>query len=179
MPSPAHKPIQSSDFSRMSPAARAGLLADLERHYFVPRYACTPYEPSALVALALAQLPKRPQVAEALSRCTRQWSESALYTWFTDPKASDRKHCAGGFFLHCPQLGTLLFDTDAAGEILGMEHWALLWQKEEPCKEPYPALHAAYWSGVEGAGDIAKPFEKSPSPPSPSAPGHAPLRVVR
>jgi hypothetical protein len=136
-----------TDYTRMSDDFRAKLLADLERHYFTSRYEHLPFDPTDWVALAEQQLPMFPQAAEALARCTQQWRESGLYSYFTDPESPDRSRCAGGFLLHCPHQGILLFDTDAQGGIVGVEYLSIVLRGEEEAieREPLPALRIAYW----------------------------------
>ena len=60
------------DYSTMSTDARNRFEADLMRHYFAPRYQCSPFDPTPLVALAKQQHPDHPEHAEALARCTQQ-----------------------------------------------------------------------------------------------------------
>ncbi|MGB3526516.1 MAG: hypothetical protein WBB32_11200, partial [Flavobacteriales bacterium] len=60
--------ITHIDYSLLSPEVRAALLAELEQHFFTSRYEQLPFDPSDLVVLAQQQLPRSPQVAEALAR---------------------------------------------------------------------------------------------------------------
>ncbi|MGB3526893.1 MAG: hypothetical protein WBB32_13110 [Flavobacteriales bacterium] len=138
--------LPRTDYSRMTPEARVALLADLEQHYFTSRYEHLPFDPTDMVVLAQQQLPRSPQVAVALACCTQHWVESELYSYFIDPEAPDRSRCAGGFMLHCPVLGMLLFDTDAQGGIVGVEYLSLVLQGEQPHERPpSPALRSEYW----------------------------------
>ena len=136
------KPL--TDHVLMSLDFQAALLADLDQHYFNSRYVHLPFDPTEWVALAEQQLPMFPQAAEALARCTQQWRESELYTYFIDPTAPDRSRCAGGFFLHGSSQGLLLFDTDAQGGIVGVEYLSIVFGGIEEV-EPLPAMRPAYW----------------------------------
>ncbi len=112
----------SPDYANMPASARADMLADLERHYFTPRYQCSPFDPTELVALALEQRPDRPEFAEALGRCTEQWWEHELYAYLQDPSLrATRAAYGGGFVLLCPRLGRLNFDMLKDGSMLGIE----------------------------------------------------------
>jgi hypothetical protein len=134
-----------TDYANMAPATRARLEEDLMRHYFRPRYQCVPFDPTELVELAKQQWPQHPQRAEALARCTEQWRESTGYGYFQDPKARDGKPCKGGFLLHCPRQGELLFDTDKDGGIIGVEYLAIVLRGEEEEVEPVPAMRIVHW----------------------------------
>ncbi len=130
-----------------SPVVRILQEEDLMRHCYTLYFTCAPFDPTELVALAQAQLPTRPEVAEALARCTQHWPESRGYSYFQDPVAPDRKHCSGGFFLHCPRQGELLFDTDADGGIIGVEYLSIVMRGEEDEEEPLPGMRIVHWKG--------------------------------
>jgi hypothetical protein len=71
----------------------------------------TPFDPTELVALALAQWPGEPLMAEAFAHCRLEWPESELYTHFLSKKERDtRWNYCGGDWLEHPTLGTLLVD---------------------------------------------------------------------
>lgn len=94
-------------------------LAWYQRCFANPGVAFDPTEP---VRLARAQWTNRPELAEALAKCTRAWPESELYTHFLSPREKEERwDYAGGFFLEHPALGTLSVDTihdkDAPGGI--------------------------------------------------------------
>ncbi|MGV9013523.1 MAG: hypothetical protein ACOH13_13090 [Flavobacteriales bacterium] len=111
------------DYAGMSAAARAEMLAELERHYFTPRYQCSPFDPSALVTLAQEQYPHRPEFAEALGRCTEQWRENTLCAYFQDPaQRLTRAKWIGSFWLVCPTQGELIIDVLEDGNILSIEY---------------------------------------------------------
>ena len=117
-----HIAYTSPDYARMPAGARADMLDELERHYFTPRYQCSPFDPTELVALALEQWPGRPELAEALGRCTEQWWENELYAYLQDPSLlATRSVYGGGFVLMCPRLGRLNCDILKDGSMLGME----------------------------------------------------------
>lgn len=48
-----------------------------------------PFDPAPFVALARAQHPDRPWVAEALARCTAGRRESRAYVYFVEPDSPD------------------------------------------------------------------------------------------
>lgn len=111
-----------TDYSRMSTEPRARLEQDLIQHYFAPRYQCSPFDPTALVALAKQQHPGRPEFAEALARCTQQWRKNEMYAYFADPQAKDRSRYHKGFVLDCPRQGALVVDVAVNGAIFGIEY---------------------------------------------------------
>ena len=130
----------------MNEAARAAMEQDLMRHYFKPRYWSVVFDPAPLVELAREQWPLLPERAEALARCTEQWSESTGYGYFIDPRTSGRRRHAGGFSLLCPRQGQLVFDVDPEGAIIGVEYLAIVMRgEEEEVHEPLPALRIEYW----------------------------------
>ena len=117
-----HIAYTGPDYANMPASARATMLAELERHYFTPRYQCSPFDPTELVALALERYPSHPEFAEALARCTEQWWEHELYAYLQDPALrASRAAYGGGFFLQCPKLGLLTFDMLKDGSMLGVE----------------------------------------------------------
>lgn len=72
------------------------------------------FDPRPLVQAAREQWADRPDLIAALSRCTRQWPESRLYTHFHDAVANRSgaaqwRH-AGGRGLQCAVHGELLVD---------------------------------------------------------------------
>lgn len=70
-----------------------------------------PFDPAPLVALAQAQHPTLPQLAQALKRATAIWTRNELYSYFLS--YADRKqhwHFLFSFPLHHPVLGELLID---------------------------------------------------------------------
>lgn len=90
--------------------------SDFEREYLdwytrVNDEACTAFDPSALVALARAQYPHRPQVAEAFERLTAIWHHTELYSYFLSHRArAAHWRYVPGFPLHHPLLGELQVD---------------------------------------------------------------------
>ena len=134
-----------TDYANMAPATRARMEEDLMRHYFTPRYQCTPFDPTEWVRLAQDQLPMFPQAAEALARCTQQWRESEFYSYCQDPEAPDRSRCAGSFLLHGSRKGILLFDTDAQGGIIGVEYLSIVFRSIEAEDEPLPEMRIVHF----------------------------------
>ncbi len=113
----------SPDYANMSAAARADMQAELERHYFTPRYQCSPFDPTELVALMMDQWPDRPKLAEALGRCTEQWRENNMHAYLQDPaKRRTRAPWLGSLPLLCPRQGELFIDVLKDGSILGIEY---------------------------------------------------------
>ena len=84
----------------------------------------TAFNGKDLAALALAQRPDRPELADAFARCTVQWSESEKYTYLVDPFKPELWRYAGGVALECPVLGSLLVDVLEDGSIGGIEFLA-------------------------------------------------------
>lgn len=72
------------------------------------------FDPRPLVQAAREQWADRPDLISALTRCTRQWAESELYTYFHDPalhsSGTQQWLHAGGRWLQCAVHGELLVD---------------------------------------------------------------------
>lgn len=85
-----------------------------------------PCDFSDLVPLARTQWTEYPLIADSFARCTTQWPESELYTYFIDPttihKPGSAWQFAGNFFLSCPVRGTLVVDVMKDGSIGGIEY---------------------------------------------------------
>lgn len=90
-----------------------------------------PFDPTELVQLAREQLNQLPGMAVLLERCTHEWpeTEEELYTSFLPPMVHHKFRHVGGFLLHHPLLGELLFDLVALEgpngpelRVLGMEY---------------------------------------------------------
>lgn len=85
-------------------------------------YAGVPFDPRPFAQLIHEQHPDRPQWAEAMLRCTRAWHREELYSYVVSPYDKDGRLHGGGFWLHHPQLGTLLVDLLDDGSIRGIEY---------------------------------------------------------
>ena len=138
------------DYAGMSAAARADMLAELERHYFTPRYQCSPFDASALVRLAQEQYPQRPAFAEALGRCTEQWRENTLCAYPQDPaQRATRAKWLGSFGLRCPEQGQLVIDVLEDGSILSIEYLDVVMREharnELPLSVAPPVLKIVHW----------------------------------
>lgn len=69
------------------------------------------FDPTLLAQLVREQFPEQPVFVEAFARCTREWPESELYTYFIDPAQHESKwKFAGSFILRHPVLGELVVD---------------------------------------------------------------------
>lgn len=97
-----------------TPAQQAALAFEREYISWYQRtvdHTGTPFDPATLVALAQAQHPTLPQLAQALARATAIWNRNELYSYFLS--YADRKqhwHFLFTFRLHHPILGELLID---------------------------------------------------------------------
>jgi hypothetical protein len=75
------------------------------------------YDPGWLVALAEAQYPDEPWLAEALRACTRARPESRAYVHFVDPRGPIWRF-AGNLMLQSREHGTLILDI-LEGQVVG------------------------------------------------------------
>jgi|GEM_PF-2850887 len=141
----------SADHANMTARVRAALELDLQQHYFTPRYQCTPFDPAELMELARVQYPQEPELAEALGRCTEQWRESALYTWFRDPAESGFELCGRrSLRLFSPTLGELVLDMIQDGRMIGVEFMDEVMRADDEYgqgvpKSELPALRIVHW----------------------------------
>ncbi len=84
-----------------------------------------PYDPTWLVDLARVQKPRRPEIAEALARCTLARVESVAYTYFVDPVNANGPGAEWQFsenvILESLDRGQLVLDVLKDGRIGGVE----------------------------------------------------------